>query len=140
MRIFLFGAETGNVITHFDSEHARLSRGVRTVGATVVGCLHLGPAGRLGRHPATLSQLLMVVAGDGWVEGGDGRRVPIRQRPSCDFAWVGEEPGVPAFGPFILPLSETPVQHAGTSASGALRLRDPRNELVKPGQLTGKAL
>jgi len=90
MRIFLFGAESGTMISHFGSEHARLTRGVRTEATTVVGCLHLGPSGFLGRHPASVSQLLMVIAGEGWVEGGDGRRVRI-QVGQAAFWTAGEQ-------------------------------------------------
>jgi quercetin dioxygenase-like cupin family protein len=35
------------------------------------------PRGTVGRHPATVEQLFVVVRGSGWVSGGDGVREPI---------------------------------------------------------------
>jgi hypothetical protein len=40
-------------------------------------CLNIGPDGLLGTHPASAAQLFLVVSGEGWVAGPDGRRVPI---------------------------------------------------------------
>lgn len=42
-----------------------------------LGCLHLGPGGALGYHQATMRQLLLVVAGEGWVRAGDEPRRAI---------------------------------------------------------------
>jgi GrpB-like predicted nucleotidyltransferase (UPF0157 family) len=39
---------------------------------------HLAPGGLVGRHPAASQQLFAVVAGSGWVTGGDGRRRELR--------------------------------------------------------------
>jgi len=50
---------------------------VRGGGVNVVR-LDFAPGGRLGRHPAGVSQLFAVVSGVGWVRGGDGRRRAIR--------------------------------------------------------------
>jgi hypothetical protein len=36
-----------------------------------VGVIHLGPRGRLGRHPATAPQLIVVAAGHGYARGDD---------------------------------------------------------------------
>ena len=77
MQLFLSGADAATPITHFGSEHARLARGVRTDGGATMGCLHLGTDGRLGLFPAPSAQFLMVLAGAGGVERGDGRCVPI---------------------------------------------------------------
>jgi quercetin dioxygenase-like cupin family protein len=42
-------------------------------GASVqVACFRLAPGGRIGRHPASVPQLLAVVEGSGWVSGADG--------------------------------------------------------------------
>lgn len=78
VKLFSFGHDVAFQIHHFDSVGAHLARGVRTAGAAQVSCLHLGANGVLGRHPATAPQLLMVVAGSGWVEGGDGQRQAVR--------------------------------------------------------------
>jgi hypothetical protein len=46
-------------------------------GPARIACFHLGPGGTLGRHPAATEQLFCVVAGEGWVSGGDDVPVPI---------------------------------------------------------------
>lgn len=43
-----------------------------------VQMMHLPPGGLIGRHRATVAQLFGVVAGSGWVSGGDGRRRTLR--------------------------------------------------------------
>jgi len=40
-------------------------------------CFRLTPGGRIVRHPATVPQILAVVAGSGWVSGADGREERI---------------------------------------------------------------
>ena len=36
--------------------------------------IEIGPGGVVGRHPAAVSQLFVVVHGEGWVSSGDGER------------------------------------------------------------------
>ena len=36
------------------------------------------PDGLIGTHPATNSQLFLVISGEGWVAGPDGRHIDIR--------------------------------------------------------------
>ncbi len=43
-----------------------------------LGCIYIAAGGNLGRHPASSPQLFLVVAGEGWVSGADGVRMPIR--------------------------------------------------------------
>lgn len=43
----------------------------RAEGASLVR-IELGPGGVLGRHEAVATQVFVVVAGSGWVSGGDG--------------------------------------------------------------------
>jgi GrpB-like predicted nucleotidyltransferase (UPF0157 family) len=68
-----FDAAMGRPVTRFGSNF-RL--GALTAGdARVrVAIMHLPPGGRVGRHPAVARQLFAVVAGSGWVSGGDGER------------------------------------------------------------------
>jgi quercetin dioxygenase-like cupin family protein len=40
--------------------------------------IEVGAGGVVARHPAAGDQLFAVVAGSGWVSGGDGGREPIR--------------------------------------------------------------
>jgi hypothetical protein len=52
-------------------------------------CLRLDPGGVVGTHPAGAAQLFLVVAGDGWIAGPDGERVPITS------GWSGQPPWLP---------------------------------------------
>ena len=52
---------------------APLSAGVPIQAA----CFRLAPGGRIARHPASVPQILAVVAGSGWVSGSDGREEEI---------------------------------------------------------------
>jgi hypothetical protein len=46
-------------------------------GEVRLTCLSVEPGGFIGTHPATDGQLFLVIAGDGWVAGPDGKRVAI---------------------------------------------------------------
>jgi quercetin dioxygenase-like cupin family protein len=50
----------------------------------------LEPGGVIGRHPASVEQLLVVVEGSGWVSGADGERVAIAAGEAA-FWEAGEE-------------------------------------------------
>jgi quercetin dioxygenase-like cupin family protein len=39
--------------------------------------IEIGPGGVVGRHPAVVPQLFVIVQGSGWVSGSDGEREPI---------------------------------------------------------------
>jgi quercetin dioxygenase-like cupin family protein len=39
--------------------------------------IEIGPGGLVGRHPAVVAQLFVVVRGTGWVSGSDGLRIQI---------------------------------------------------------------
>lgn len=41
--------------------------------------VHLEPGGEIGPHEAGFGQLFFAVAGNGWVAGGDGERVPLAE-------------------------------------------------------------
>ena len=76
MRIFGFGRDVGRHIDRFGSDFviARLAHPEELH----VACMYLAPGGLVGHHPAVTYQLFAVVRGDGWVQGEDGPRVPIR--------------------------------------------------------------
>jgi quercetin dioxygenase-like cupin family protein len=42
-----------------------------------VYCIRIEPGGAIGPHEASFGQLFLVVAGSGWVSGGDGVRRPL---------------------------------------------------------------
>ncbi len=39
--------------------------------------IEIEPGGVVGRHPAVVPQLFVVVSGSGWVSGSDGEREPV---------------------------------------------------------------
>jgi quercetin dioxygenase-like cupin family protein len=76
MRVVDFGPDSGWSIDAFASEgftftpltEPDIARGAPFQAA----CIRLDPGGRIGRHPATVPQILAVVEGTGWVSGADG--------------------------------------------------------------------
>jgi hypothetical protein len=84
VKLFRFDAEVGFSLTDHPDESIRdrsanavISHVARTKEGTHVGVFHVGPGGVIGRHPATTPQLLLIVAGEGWVSGADHERVPL---------------------------------------------------------------
>ncbi|HEX4790204.1 MAG TPA: AraC family ligand binding domain-containing protein [Actinospica sp.] len=74
------------VVRYARDEHEVTGHGSRALHATriaelaehaTVTCLALGPGGLIGTHPAGAHQVLLIVAGSGWVAGPDGERVPV---------------------------------------------------------------
>ncbi len=62
------------------------------IGATDLArtiMMHVPPGGVVGEHEAATRQLFCIVAGRGWVSGGDGRRRDIR--PFQAAHWVPGE-------------------------------------------------
>lgn len=90
MKVLAFGRDVAKALSAHGSRHAAVSRVARIEGRVQVAVIHLGPAGTVGRHPAVVNQLFMVVAGDGWVEGGDGKRVAVGPGRAA-FWTAGEE-------------------------------------------------
>ena len=62
-------------VTAPGSESARVRRLAREAHVVVI---EVGPDGVVGRHPAVVAQLFVVVRGSGWVSGADGEREAIR--------------------------------------------------------------
>jgi len=77
MKVFAFGRDVAKALSAHDSRQAAVSRVARIEGRVQIGVIHLGPGGTVGRHPAVVNQLFMVVAGEGWVAGADGQRVAV---------------------------------------------------------------
>ena len=88
MQIFRFDPEVSIPIDHFGSDF-RIGRltGDETRGRVQI--LHLAAGGRVGRHRGGSRQLFAVVAGSGWVSGGDGHGRPIR--PGQAAVWDPDE-------------------------------------------------
>ncbi|HLG01428.1 MAG TPA: cupin [Acidimicrobiia bacterium] len=77
MRLVKFDPESGRVVDRYGSNGARYTSVVTLGIEGVVGAMHLGPRGRVGRHPAPCPQLFLVVSGSGWVSGRGDAQVPI---------------------------------------------------------------
>lgn len=83
MRIFRFDSTVGHAITAYGSANVSISGILRLSMAgddhIQIGCMHIGPGGEVGAHPAVGSQLFLVVAGEGWVRGAVGGALGPRQ-------------------------------------------------------------
>jgi len=74
-------------VTAPGSVSARVRRLATQAHAVVI---EIGAGGVVGRHPAGVAQLFVVVRGSGWVSGADGERVTIEAGDAV--AWeAGEE-------------------------------------------------
>ena len=76
MQIRSFDISTARPVTDFGSDF-RISPLVAPGARVVVNVIHLLEGGSVGRHAAVVPQAFCVVAGEGWVSGDDGERVPI---------------------------------------------------------------
>lgn len=76
MEIFRF-ERAELTLRRYGSEGVQATRIAASDGPLDLTCLNIGPDGLLGTHPASAEQLFLVVSGEGWVAGPDGRRVPI---------------------------------------------------------------
>lgn len=76
MEIFRF--DRGERLVHaHGSQGFRATRIASGQGQVRLTCLRVEPGGVIGTHPATGAQLFLVIAGEGWVAGPDGERMPI---------------------------------------------------------------
>jgi quercetin dioxygenase-like cupin family protein len=76
VEVFTFDRAEHQVTGHSSiGLHAtRIAQFTETTRAT---CLTVAPGGIIGTHPASAHQVLLIVAGSGWVAGNDGVRIPI---------------------------------------------------------------
>ena len=96
MRIVDFGPTVARPIEDFGAEGcervtvAPLTSPLWSGVPLQAACFRLDAGGRIGRHPATLPQLLAVVEGTGWVSGADGEPHAIGPEQAA-FWEAGEE-------------------------------------------------
>jgi hypothetical protein len=76
LEIFRFD-RAEKVVRRYDSKGLHATRIARGRGQVHLTCLTIGPGGVIGTHPATDTQLFLVIAGEGWTAGPDSQRVPI---------------------------------------------------------------
>jgi quercetin dioxygenase-like cupin family protein len=94
MKIYRFDPTVGRQITHFNSNFI-MARIIRVAGrdagdgAIQIGCMHIPAGGRVGYHQATVPQLFLVVAGEGWVRGNAETRRPVHAFEAA--FWQGGE-------------------------------------------------
>jgi hypothetical protein len=74
--IFRF-ARDEKVVDQFGSAGVRATRIAAGAGPVRLTCLTVDPGGVIGMHPATETQLFLVVGGDGWATGPDAARIPL---------------------------------------------------------------
>jgi mannose-6-phosphate isomerase-like protein (cupin superfamily) len=90
LKVIDFSADRAAEISGFGSKAACGVPVSLPDGDAHVACIRLGPGGTLGRHPASVDQLFLVVEGEGWASGADGERVPVAAGTAL--YWVaGEE-------------------------------------------------
>jgi quercetin dioxygenase-like cupin family protein len=77
VRIFDCAEAVGRGITRYDSDGATYAGLVTISGEGALGMVRLAAQGRLGRHPAILRQLALVIDGSGAVSGVGGRPVAL---------------------------------------------------------------
>jgi hypothetical protein len=116
VEIFQFDRGEKNVLAH-GSQGLRATRVAAGEGRVSVTCLRVQPGGLIGTHPATETQLFLVVDGEGWIAGPDGERMPITagwgvRWDAGEIHTSGTRTGFVAFditgGPLGLHAPETP--------------------------------
>ncbi|MCU4987856.1 cupin [Bacillus cereus] len=76
MKIFDFNEKVGKQITAFQSNFI-MSKIVNHTGNIHIGAMHLQENGIIGYHEAVVSQLLLIVNGEGYVCGADKEKVKV---------------------------------------------------------------
>lgn len=91
VRIFRFDPEVSVPITDHGSEFriCPLTAPAAWAAPLTVQAVHVPAGGRMARHPASARQLFAVMAGSGWVTGGDGAE--RRLRPGHAVLWEAGE-------------------------------------------------
>ncbi|MBA2875446.1 cupin domain-containing protein [Thermaerobacillus caldiproteolyticus] len=79
MKIFRFDKEVGEKVKKYNSDLAIYTRIIKTSEPSVLGCMYIEPNGVVGYHEAPVSQLFLVVQGEGWVTGEDRKRIFVKR-------------------------------------------------------------
>ncbi|PYZ93361.1 cupin [Salipaludibacillus keqinensis] len=78
MEIFRFDQGVGKKVTHFQSDFV-MSRIIKTENPAQISCMHLEAKGLIGLHEATVSQLLLIVEGEGWVRSNGSSLINVKK-------------------------------------------------------------
>lgn len=77
MKIFDFSEKVGKHISAFQSNFI-MSKILNHKGNVHIGAMHLRENGIIGYHEAVVSQLLLIVDGEGYVCGADKEKVKVK--------------------------------------------------------------
>ena len=77
MEIYQFNKENGKKITQFDSDFI-MTRITQTQNRAHIACMHLEENGIIGYHQAVVSQLLIIVEGEGEVRGEEENFISVK--------------------------------------------------------------
>jgi len=77
VKVFDFSEKSGKRISVFQSNFI-MSKIVNHQGNVHIGAMHLQENGIIGYHEAVVSQLLLIMDGEGYVCGADKEKVKIR--------------------------------------------------------------
>ncbi|UTR10097.1 cupin domain-containing protein [Evansella sp. LMS18] len=77
MKLYRFDKEAGKKVTHYNSGFI-ISRILKTETHAQISCMHLDSDGIIGFHEAVVPQLLLVVAGEGWVRSDETPEVKVQ--------------------------------------------------------------
>jgi quercetin dioxygenase-like cupin family protein len=90
LKVLDYSADRALAISGFGSQAATAAPLTLPDGEAHVVCIRLGAGGLLGRHPAPVDQVFVVVEGEGWASGEEGERMAIM--PGTALYWhAGEE-------------------------------------------------
>jgi len=78
MKIFRFDSKVAKGVDAHGSSGFVISRIAHLFDEAVVNCAYLEADGVIGFHQATVSQLFLVVQGEGWVRGESPERISIQ--------------------------------------------------------------
>jgi quercetin dioxygenase-like cupin family protein len=77
MKVVDFSRRLAEPVALFESVAASSVHLADGAGEAHVHCMYFEPGGRVGEHAAGFGQLLLVVEGEGWAAGQDGRPFPL---------------------------------------------------------------
>ena len=77
MRVFEFKREQAQPIRLFESVSAASVHLGDGFGEAHVYCIYLEPGAKIGEHEAGFGQLFLVIEGEAWAVGDEGRRVNL---------------------------------------------------------------
>lgn len=77
MKLIEFSPQYAQPVELFESLSASSAHLAAGAGEAHVYCVYFEPGGKIGEHQAGFGQLFLVIHGEGWAAGEDGRRVEL---------------------------------------------------------------